>query len=154
MSPRAAWRLEGLGFEQVFDYAPGKVDWFASGLPREGDEVEVAAIGEASRSDVPTCGPMERVSEVWERVREADWKTCVVVNDDRVVLGLLREKELTADLEAHAEGVMRLGPTTFRPDVPVEEMVERMRKRGVYTTLVTTPDGKLVGQFHREEAES
>ena len=33
MSPRAAWRLEGLGFERVYDYVPGKADWFASGLP-------------------------------------------------------------------------------------------------------------------------
>ena len=29
-------RLEGLGFERVYDYVPGKADWFASGLPREG----------------------------------------------------------------------------------------------------------------------
>ena len=36
MSPRAAWRLEGLGFERVYDYVPGKADWFASGLPKEG----------------------------------------------------------------------------------------------------------------------
>jgi hypothetical protein len=34
MSPRAAWRLEGLGFERVYDYVPGESDWFASGLPR------------------------------------------------------------------------------------------------------------------------
>ena len=33
MSPRSAWRLEGLGFERVYDYVPGKADWFASGLP-------------------------------------------------------------------------------------------------------------------------
>ena len=32
MSPRAALRLERFGFE-VYDYAAGKVDWLAAGLP-------------------------------------------------------------------------------------------------------------------------
>ncbi len=36
MSPRAAWRLESLGFTRVYDYVAGKVDWFAAGFPREG----------------------------------------------------------------------------------------------------------------------
>jgi hypothetical protein len=36
MSPRAAWRLEGLDFERIYDYVPGTADWFARGLPREG----------------------------------------------------------------------------------------------------------------------
>jgi hypothetical protein len=34
MSPRAAWRLERFGFE-VYDYAAGKADWTAPGLPTE-----------------------------------------------------------------------------------------------------------------------
>lgn len=29
MSPRAAWRLEHLGFGQVYDYGAGQVDWMA-----------------------------------------------------------------------------------------------------------------------------
>ena len=33
MSPRAASRLERLGFEPVYDYVSGKVDWMAAGLP-------------------------------------------------------------------------------------------------------------------------
>jgi rhodanese-related sulfurtransferase len=36
MSLRAAWRLEDLGFEKVYDYVPGKADWFANGLPKVG----------------------------------------------------------------------------------------------------------------------
>ena len=36
MSPRAAWRLESLGFGDVYDYVAGKVDWMAAGLPIEG----------------------------------------------------------------------------------------------------------------------
>jgi rhodanese-related sulfurtransferase len=36
MSPRAAWRLEGLGFSEVHHYASGKAGWFAARLPMEG----------------------------------------------------------------------------------------------------------------------
>jgi rhodanese-related sulfurtransferase len=36
MSPRAAWRLEAAGFGPVYDYAAGKADWLAAGLPFQG----------------------------------------------------------------------------------------------------------------------
>ena len=49
MSPRAAWRLEGLGFEKVFDYVPGEADWFASGLPRDGKLVGLMYWEDAQR---------------------------------------------------------------------------------------------------------
>src|ERR671911_374235 len=94
MSPRAAWRLEGLGFESVYDYVPGKADWFASGLLREGRLASAPTIGEAARRDVPTCAPAEKVGAVRERVQRAGWDRCVVVNMERVMLGLLRERAL------------------------------------------------------------
>jgi CBS domain-containing protein len=153
MSPRAAWRLEGLGFEKVYDYMPGKADWFASGLPKEGRLASVPTIGDAARRDVPTCAPQEKVGNARDCVRTAGWDTCVVVNKERVVLGLLREKELSSDPGATVERVMRSGPTTFRPDIPVGNMAERMRKRGARTVLVTTSDGRLVGLLYREDAE-
>lgn len=34
-SPQAAERMEALGFQQVFDYAAGKMDWKEAGLPVE-----------------------------------------------------------------------------------------------------------------------
>jgi rhodanese-related sulfurtransferase len=36
LSPRAAARLRQLGFRQVYDYLPGKADWLAAGMLREG----------------------------------------------------------------------------------------------------------------------
>jgi CBS domain-containing protein len=153
MSPRAAWRLEGLGFEKVYDYVPGKADWFASGLPKEGRLASVPTIGDAARRDVPTCAPAEKVENAWDRVRAAGWDACVVVNKERVVLGLLREKELSSDPETTVERVMRSGPTTFRPDVLVGKMAKRMRERGARTVLVTTSDGRLVGLLYRDDAE-
>jgi CBS domain-containing protein len=48
---------------------------------------------------------------------------------------------------------MEPGPTAIRPDDPLEGLVERMRKAGVRSILVTTPEGRLVGIVYREDAE-
>ncbi len=153
MSPRAAWRLEGLGFEKVYDYVPGKADWAASGLPTEGTLAAVTSAGDAARRDVPTCAPEEKASEAWEHARRAGWDRCVVVNGERVVLGLLREKDLTSDPGASVEDVMRDGPATFRPDAPASKMARRMSERGASAVVVTTSDGRLVGLLYRKDAE-
>ncbi len=153
MSPRAAWRLEGLGFEKVYDYMPGKADWFASGLPGEGKLANIPTIGEAASRDVPTCGLRDRVGDARDQARKTGWDRCVVVNEGRVVLGLLREEELSSDPESAVEAVMRNGPTTFRPHEPVGKLAERMSKRGASSILVTTSDGKLVGLLYRNDAE-
>jgi CBS domain-containing protein len=153
MSPRAAWRLEGLGFERVYDYVPGKADWFASGLAKEGRLASVPTIGDAARRDVPTCTPVEKIGVVRERMRKMGWDRCVVVNKERVVLGLLREKELSSDPKVPVEEAMRNGPATFRPNDPVGKMAKRMRDRGATAVLVTTSDGRLVGLLYREDVE-
>ena len=36
LSARAAWRLESMGFQEVYRYTPGKEDWIASGYETEG----------------------------------------------------------------------------------------------------------------------
>ena len=153
MSPRAAWRLEGLGFKEVYDYVPGKADWSASGLPTEGTLAGVPRIGDAARRDVPTCSPKAKIGDVREHVWKAGWDQCVVVNEGRIVLGLLREKALFLDPEATAEDMMRNGPATFRPHEPVEKIAKRMRERGASAIVVTTSDGRLVGLLYREDAE-
>jgi CBS domain-containing protein len=153
MSPRAAWRLEGLGFEKVYDYMPGKADWFASGLPKGGKLANVPTIGEAARRDVPTCGLRDTVGDAREQAQKAGWDRCVVVNKERVVLGLLREAEWSTHSESVVETVMRNGPATFRPNEPVGKLAERMRPRGANAILVTMPDGRLIGLLYRKDAE-
>lgn len=154
MSPRAAWRLESLGFTEVYDYAAGKEDWLAWELPREGKTAQVPTVGQVARRDVPTCGLADRVADAKARAQAAGLSACVVVNERRVVLGLLRSQELGADPSATAEQVMRPGPTTYRPDIPAREAGARMRERQVDVLPVTTPDGALVGLLRREDAES
>src|SRR5262249_46930211 len=111
MSPRAAWRLESLGCAEGYHYAAGKADWLGWGLPREGQLVRVPTVGEVARRDVATCGLTDRVADAKARAQVAGFEACVVVNERRVVLGLLRSQELDADPAATAEQVMRAGPT-------------------------------------------
>src|ERR687895_579605 len=99
MSARAAWRLEALGFEEVYDYAASKEDWFACGQPREGQSTEVPWAGDLAR-DVPTCSSDELVGAVRERVLGKETDLCVVVNEERIVLGLLRGDVLAKDEDA------------------------------------------------------
>jgi len=75
----------------------------------------------------------------------------VVVSQDRVVLGLLRAKELEADPELLVERVMRPGPSTYRPFVSVAEMRRTMLERNLENSPVTTSDGKLVGLVCRQD---
>jgi hypothetical protein len=49
MAPRAAARLESLGFREVFEYKAGKLDWMAAGLPTEGEGSRRPRAGEAAR---------------------------------------------------------------------------------------------------------
>jgi rhodanese-related sulfurtransferase len=63
MSPRAAWRLETLGFERVYHYVGGKVDWLAHALPREGQDL-VPYAGELVEPETPTCLLSDSVADV------------------------------------------------------------------------------------------
>jgi len=145
MSPRAAWRLETLGFGDVYDYVDGKVDWMAAGLPTEGTNAQKPRAGDVARKDVPTCGLTEKLGEVATRVRALGWDAVVVVNEQRVVLGLLRTKELAADQEQSIEKAMRPGPSTFRPYVSLHDMLHFMIDHKLESSPITTSDGRLVG---------
>ncbi|HYY08553.1 MAG TPA: hypothetical protein VFA25_08115, partial [Actinomycetota bacterium] len=78
----------------MYDYVDGKSDWLAGGLPYEGANAERPDAADVSRRDVPTCRVDERIVDVRDRVRSAGWDACVVVNDERVIFGLLREEQL------------------------------------------------------------
>ena len=130
----------------------GELDWLAAGLPTEGRNASRPRAGEVARRDVPTCRLDESIGEVRARVRAAGWNACVVVNDERVVLGLLRAEELRRGQDESIERVMRPGPSTFRPHVPIEELAHHMIHHDLSTSPVTTSDGRLVGLLSREDA--
>jgi hypothetical protein len=68
MSPRAACRLELLGFTRVYDYVAGEADWLAHGLPTEGTQAQVPRAKDVLRSDAVTARPEEPVGQVVARV--------------------------------------------------------------------------------------
>ena len=131
----------------------GKLDWLAAGLPTEGTNAQLPRAGGEARADVPTCRLDERLGDVLERVRSAGWDACVVVNEESVVLGLLRSKELSGDADLPIDQAMRPGPSTFRTYVPIEEMAEFMSEHDLVNAPITTSDGKLVGLLVREDAQ-
>jgi CBS domain-containing protein len=153
MSPRAAWRLEALGFANVYDYGAGKQDWAAMGHPLEGKLADRPRAGNVALPDVPTCSVEETLQHVRERVRATEFDVCVVVNEARVVQGLLREEELNGPDGQRVEDAMRRGPSTFRPNVDIQEMAGFMRKHDLASAPVTTSDGVLVGLLRRDDAE-
>ncbi len=153
MSPRAAWRLESLGFNNVFDYVGGKADWFAAGLPREGRLAGIPRTGDIARRDDVTCRLKDRISDVINRIRDAGKEACIVTTDGDVVLGRVRIDRLNGDEQAQAEEVMESGPTTTRADTTLESILERFNARDVDSILVATSDGRLVGTLYRTDVE-
>jgi CBS domain-containing protein len=153
MSPRAAWRLESLGFEQVFDYVAGKADWGAAGLPLEGANGSATRAGAHIRTDVPTCLLGDRLAAVRRESERAGWDTCFVVNEQGVVLGRLGRAALRRADDVPVEEAMTLGPSTVRPSARLDALVRRMGDQGLTNLPVTTSDGRLVGLLLREDAE-
>src|SRR6266516_4252772 len=151
MSPRAAWRLESLGFAKVYDYVAGKADWGAAGLPLEGTAGPYA--GEHARVDVPTCRLHDRLTDVRLQVSRNGWDTCIVVNDQNVVLGRLGRRTLQASDDLTVEQEMSAGPGTIRPNVGLATITQRRRDKNVTSALVTRSDGTLVGLLRRTDAE-
>jgi CBS domain-containing protein len=145
MSPRAAWRLEQLGFTHVYDYTAGKIDWIASGWPTEGPGPSQPRVLSATDPNVPTCHLTEEVGTI--RRRLGDGATfCVVVNERRIVAGRLEHLDrLDPEDRRPASEIMRAGPTTIRPSEDLGAVRQRMRERHVEHLLVTTPDGELLG---------
>jgi predicted transcriptional regulator len=78
----------------------------------------------------------------------------VVVNEQRVVLGLLQGQALDGGPQQLVEEVMEPGPSTFRPDVALGEVTAYMQQRQTDSALITTAGGKLVGILQRTAAKN
>ena len=142
MSARAASRLVSLGFANVYRYQAGKADWFAAGLPRAGKEAHIPVVAEVAKRDVATCRLGERVADVRNRVGD---EPLIVIDADRVVLGLVGLDALTSDPAAPIEQVMDSAPVTFRPNLRAGDMPDYFKKQGLRHAIVTTSDGVLIG---------
>jgi CBS domain-containing protein len=153
MSPRAASRLESLGFEQVYDYVAGKADWGSAGLALEGTNGSETRAGAHLRKDVPTCARDDRLEDVCQHLDKSGWDTCFVVDERRVVLGRIGRRAIRAREDVTAEEAMTPGPSTIRPSARLREAVERMHRQNLTNLPVTTSDGRLAGLLTLHDAE-
>src|SRR5438045_1777922 len=125
MSPRAACRLETLGFTDVYDYVAGKADWLARGLPRQGEKASERRAIDLIATDVVTCALSDPVGQIGERMVASRYEFALVISSDGVLLGRLRRSAVAAD--AQTDAVMEPGPSTIRADAPLEPLAKRMR---------------------------
>jgi CBS domain len=150
MSPRAGWRLEALGSPRSTTTWTGSSTGWLPACPPKAPTPNVRGPQTWRARTRRRADSMSRSSGSANAfARRAG--TCVVVNDERVVLGLLRQEELERP-EGRIEEVMRPGPSTFRPHVPIEEMADFMVAHDLPTSPITSSDGRLIGVLRREDA--
>ncbi len=150
MSPRAAWRLETLGFPRVCDYVAGKADWGSYGLPLNGQSDSSTRVARVAATEVPTCRFDEQVPDVAARLPDG-WDVCVVTNDARIVQGLLGRSALRSDRQATVEDAMTAGPSTIRPSARLDAITKRMHEQNLSRIIVTRSDGVLLGVLRAED---
>jgi hypothetical protein len=153
MSPRAAWRLEELGFMGVYDFVGGKTEWIERGLPTDGTGPFLFLAGQILRPATATCGPDTLAGTVRRELPPDPDSVCAVTNDQGVVLGRVRRKDLPEDDGVRVETFMQLGPATVQPREELPALLDRMRRAEVKTILVTTSRGQLLGVVNRDEGD-
>ena len=154
MSPRAACRLATLGFERVYDYAPGKVDWMARALPIEGEQAGEPRAIDFARQDVITCRLDDAMGDVRDRVARSPYGFAFVTSADGILLGRIRKQALHGDPGRRAADVMEPGPSTTRPDLPPDKILDKLRAADLTTAVLSDPEGRLLGVVTRADLES
>ena len=152
MSPRAASRLEALGFPRVYDYVAGKADWGSFGLPLDGQADSSTRVSSVAATDVPTCRLNEFVRDVAARLPDR-WDICVVTNDESIVLGVLGRSALRSNQQISVEDAMAAGPSTIRPSARLDAITSRMHDQNLTRMVVTRSDGSLVGVVRAEDIQ-
>ncbi len=74
-----------------------------------------------------------------------------MVNDERIVLGLLAQKSSSADPHTPIEGVMESGPSTWRLDGSLADIEKYMERHHVTAVIISGSDGRLYGAVRRED---
>jgi rhodanese-related sulfurtransferase/predicted transcriptional regulator len=151
LSPRAACRLEQLGFD-VYDYVASKTAWLAEGLHGEGllrDDQRVAAV---TRHDVPRIAPDAKLGELEAIIGE--WEVAVVVSESKVVVGVVRAEAVGTADTVTVDAVMQTAPATVRPSISIRELAQSMDGDGQRHVLVTTLGGKLIGLVRRTDLDA
>ncbi len=143
MAARESWLRRSLRL------CAGKNGWVAFGLPVETGQDGPSMLIEQIDRQIPISGSSDSVGEAKRRAETLGFRFCAVVNEEGILLGLLKEEDWQNDLAVAAEKVMDPGPTTLRPSSLFDEAAELLAKRKQNAILVTSSDGKLMGVFRR-----
>jgi rhodanese-related sulfurtransferase len=155
MSPRAACWLAAMGFRRVHDYAPGKVDWLAHGLPAGGTQAGEPTAGRLACRDAVTCATHDQAGDVLERIAASPYGFALVLSPAGVLLGRVRRSVLETARDADGiERIIEPGPSTIRAHLTRDELRQRLEGSGVRTLVVTTPGGVLLGVVRRDDIPS
>ena len=141
-----------MGFNRVFDYEAGKMDWLAYGLPVEGEIADAPLVINQMERQVPKCRLRDSAGEAKRHAEQFGFNLCPVVNEQGIVLGLLRKDAWEDNPTAPAEKLMESAPTTLRPYYPAKDARELLDRKGRDAVLVTSSDGRLMGIFKRDVA--
>ncbi len=148
LSARAAHRLVALGFTEVYDYAASKVAWLAFDLPHEGTVPDSSRAGSMAHA-VPTCTSDATVGDIASEL--SDHPRVVVLDDDGVVLGVVRAEAAALPDDTAVLDAMHGAPPTVRPSVTADELAKSMDDDSRTFVLVTTPNGTLFGVIERDD---
>lgn len=151
MSPRAACRLETLGFRTVYDYVPGKSDWLARGLPTEGEKAALARAHLFASNEVVVAALDEPVEAFAERLATSPFPFALVTSREGVVLGRLPRSLIVRSAGKTAGEAMEAGPSTVRADTDADDLRDRLERQNLQFAIVTTPEGRLVGAVRRSD---
>jgi len=111
--------------------------------------------GELVDRDPPTCALNDIVADVRAVLDAARYGFCLVLSEQRILLGRLRRSPLdAADAQSAVERVMEPGSSTVRFNTPADELVQRLSAKDHTTAITTTPGGCLVGVFDRADAQA
>jgi CBS domain-containing protein len=132
----------------VFDYMAGKLDWMAFGLPLEREE-NIPLVAERLLLGWPVCRLDDTTGDAKQRAQAMGASSCPVLNEQGVVLGVVRKDDLEGLRPMSVEEVMDPAPTTIRPSYSVQDATELLESNRQEVALVTSSDGKLMGVFRR-----
>lgn len=120
----------------------------------EGKGAHYAVAGEvADRNAVLACRVGDPVGDMADKLDSVAHDYCVVLNDQDIVLGRMRKRNVQGPADEAVELVMEPGPTTLRPKEPAKALLERMKKKKVPAVIVTTKNGRLLGAATQEALE-
>lgn len=110
------------------------------------------------RSDLPTVGPDQTVSEAIVEITRGRLGLCAVIDDKRRVLGILTDGDLRRGLDSIGDlrrtpvgALMTPDPQTIGPGELAASAVELMQKRRIQGLLVVDDDGCLVGALNFQD---